>query len=139
MPRKLINAILTAKVLGCLMLALTLAGCFASVPTSPSELAALQDHQVCRHWRDVKYDTAHPVYAELNRRGFLTDEDKALVRSGRVRIGMSHNGLYCAHGLPSRVNQSNYGRGPEYQFAYCDLNYNCRYYYSAGGRITSWN
>lgn len=73
---------------------------------------------------------------ELLRRG-ISEDELALMRDGRIRVGMSVAGLYGAWGRPTEENRTVSQYGVHIQHVY-ESGHRRSYVYTDDGVVTSW-
>jgi len=116
-----------------LLAAAAISGCSLTPPVGYAE--ALSDWELCGRNPANAW-----VEAEINRRGLLTEEDWALVRTETTKIGMSECALLGVWGIPHHVNPTTTAYGTRTQLVYRPGGRGEKYVYVylSGGTVRGW-
>jgi len=120
---------------------LFLAGCvFEVTPETVKSRSSLDLCRVIDNQRDGFASAASGELAlnELAGRGEFSRADMALIRQGKVQIGMGEDAAICAWPYPARVNRTTTANRTSNQYVYVDADGWPRWFiYTTNGRVTA--
>lgn len=120
--------------------AAALSGC----ATTPEQLAAKSDIQLCQTYRDARRvggligDLGASHLQEIQRRRLLSENELDLVKNRQIQRGMSLCALYASWGTPYKENRSVGKWGTHIQHVYGTRRSRNAYVYTENGVVTSW-